>query len=135
MIPAATKTETNDVCQLRWKRGGKIKISVRRHREDICHPGILPDTDLASTAQSTLAARHFTQRRLLFEARIDGSHAYRHKAAAVQPSPFATDHIVGMKIPECHGPEEIALERSRARDQLRELLSRSASQPQTGSPA
>ncbi len=106
---------------------GKIKISIRRHREDIGHPWILPDADLASTAQSTLAARHFTQRGLLFEARIDRSHTYRHKAAAVQPSPFATDHIVGMKIPECYRPEEIALERSGPRDQLRELLARSTS--------
>jgi hypothetical protein len=45
----------------------------------------------------------------------------------VQPSPFATDHIVGMKIPECYRPEKIALERSGARDQLRELLTRGTS--------
>ena len=56
----------------RTKRFGsppwKIKISIRRHRKDISHAGILPDTGLASTAQSILAARHFTQRGLLFEA-------------------------------------------------------------------
>ena len=126
-IPRPTQTEPNQSCQLRWKRRGEIKISIRRHREDIRHPGILPDTDLASTAQSTLAGRDFTQRGFLFEARIDRSHAYWHKAAAVQPSPFAADHIVGMKIPECYRPEEIALERSGSRDQLRELLARSTS--------
>src|SRR6266436_734901 len=127
MIPRPTQTETSDVCKLRWKRRGKIKVSVRRHREDIGHPWVLPDTDLASATQSTLAARHFTQRGLIFEARIHSSHAYRHKAAAVQPSPFATDNIVRMKIPECYGPEEIALERSGSRDQYPELLARSAS--------
>jgi len=100
---------------------------MRRHREDIGHPWILPDIDLASTAQSALAARHFTQRGLLFEARIHSSHAYWHKAAAVQSSPFATYNIVRMKIPECYGPEEITVERSGSRDQLVELLTRSAS--------
>jgi hypothetical protein len=127
MIPRPTQTETNDVCDLRWKRRGKIKVSIRRHREDISHPWVLPDTDLASATQSTLAARHFQQRGLLFEARIDSSHAYWHKAAAVQPSPIATDNIFRMKIPECHGPEEIALERSGSRDQYPELLARGAS--------
>jgi hypothetical protein len=113
--------------QARWKRRGKIKVSIRRHKEDISHPWVLPDTDLASATQSTLAARHFPQRGLLFEARIHRSHAYWHKAAAVQPSPIATDNIVRMKIPECYGPEEIALERSGSRDQYPELLARSAS--------
>jgi hypothetical protein len=32
-----------------------------------------------------------------------------------------------MKIPECYGPEEIALEKSGGRDQYPELLARSAS--------
>jgi hypothetical protein len=40
-----------------------------------------------------------------------------------------------MKIPERHRPEEIALESGGTRDQLRELLSRSTSYPQAGSPA
>ncbi len=44
------------------------KISIRRHRKDISHAWILPDTGLASTAQSILAAHHFTRRGLLFEA-------------------------------------------------------------------
>ena len=74
-----------------------------------------------------LAARHFTQRGLPFEARIDSSRTHRHKAAAVQSSPFATDHIVGMKISECYRPEEIALERSGSRDQFGELLARRTS--------
>ena len=100
---------------------------MRHHGEDLGYPWILPDTDLASTTQSTLAGRHFTQRGLLFETRIDSAHTYRHKAAAVQPSPFAANHIVGVKIPECHRPEEIALERSGTRNQLRELLARSTS--------
>src|SRR6202035_2649902 len=94
---------------------------MRHHREDISHPWILPDIDLASTTQSTLTGRHFTQRGLLFEARIHSSHTHRHKAPAAQSSPFATDHFVGMKIPECYRPEEVALERSGSRDQLREL--------------
>ncbi len=110
-IPRFTQTESNDVCQFRWKGSRKIKISIRRHREDIGHSWILPDTNQAATAQSILAGRHFTQRRLLFEARIDSSHTDWHEAAAVQPSPFATDHIVGMKIPECYRSEEIALQR------------------------
>ena len=125
--PGPRRQSRTTFCKLRWKRRGKIKISVRRHREDIGHPWVLPDTDLASATQSTLAARHFTQRGLRFKARIHSSHAYRHKAAAVQPSPFATDNIVRMKIPECYGPEEIALERSGSRDQYPELLARSAS--------
>lgn len=109
------------------ERRGKIKISLGRHREEIGHPWILSDTDLASTSQSTFSDRHFTQRGLLFEARIDRSHTYRYKAAAAQPSPFATDHIVGVKISKCYRPEEIASERSGSRDQLRELLARSTS--------
>jgi hypothetical protein len=48
-------------------------------------------------------------------------------STAVQPSPFATDENVGMKIPECYRPEEIAVERNGTRDQLRALLSRSTS--------
>ena len=100
---------------------------MRCHREDIGHPWILPDTDLLSTAQSNLAARHFTQRGLLFKARVDSSHTYRYKANAAEPSPFATDHIAGMRIPECYRPEEIALERNGTRDQLRELLTRRTS--------
>ncbi len=105
----------------------KIKISIRRHREDIGHSWILPDTNQAATAQSILAGRHFTQRRLLFEARIDSSRTDWHEAAAVQPSPIATDNIVRIKIPECYGPEEIAFERSGSRDQYPELLECSAS--------
>jgi len=79
-------------CQLRWNRRGKIKVSIRRHREDIGHPWILSDTDLASTAQSTFAGRYFTLRGLLVEARIDRSDAYWYKAATVQrvPSPLMT---------------------------------------------
>jgi hypothetical protein len=45
----------------------------------------------------------------------------------VQPSAFATDYIVGMKIPECYRSEEIALQRSGTRDRLRELLTRGTS--------
>jgi hypothetical protein len=82
---------------------------------------------MASTTQRTPAGRHFTQRGLLFETCIDSFHPYRHEAAAAQPGPFATDHVIGMKIPECYGPEEIAVERSGTRNQLRELLSRSTS--------
>jgi len=126
-IPLPPQTEPNDVSQLRWNRRGKIKVSIRGHREDVGHPWILSDTDLASTSQSTFPDRHFTQRGLLFEARIDRSHTYWYKAAAVQPSPFATDHIIGVKIPKCYRPEEIASERSGSRDQLRELLARSTS--------
>jgi hypothetical protein len=40
-----------------------------------------------------------------------------------------------MKISEGYRTEEITLERSGSCDQLRELLTRSASQPQAGSPA
>jgi hypothetical protein len=109
-IPTATKTEPNDICQFRWKRGRKIKISVRGHGQDICHTGIFPDVDLISTAQSILAGSDFTHRRFFFETRIDCPHACRHKATAVQSGPFAADHVVGVKIPERHGPEEIALE-------------------------
>ena len=64
---------------------------------------------------------------LFFEARKDGPHTYRDKATAVQPSPLTADHIVGMKIAERNGAKEIALERGGASDQLRELLSGSAS--------
>ena len=120
-------THAGSGCQLRWKRRGEIKVSIRRHRKDIRHAGILSDTDLASTAQSTFAGRDFTLRGFLVEARIDRSHAYWHKAVAVQPSPFAADDIVGMKIAECYPPEEIASERTGSRDQLRELLARSTS--------
>jgi hypothetical protein len=125
-MPPHTETEPNG-CELQWKRHGQIEISIRCHREDIGHPWILPDGDLASTAQRILAGCHFAQGSVLFEACIDGFHTYWQKAAAVQPSPFATDHIVGMKIPECYRPEEMALERSGASYQFRELLARSAS--------
>ncbi len=126
-IARPTHTDPNQLCQLCWKRCGEIKVSIRRHREDIRHPGILSDADLASTGQSTFAGRYFTLRGLLVEARIYRSHAYWHKAAAVQPSPFAADDIVWMKIAECYRPEEIASERSGSGDQLRELLARSTS--------
>jgi len=91
-IPRPTHTDPNQSCQLRWKLRGEIKVSIRRHREDIRHPGILSDTDLASTAQSTFAGRYFTLRGLLVEARIDRSDAYWYKAATVQrvPSPLMT---------------------------------------------
>jgi len=49
----------------------------------------------------------------------------------VKSSSFATDHIVGMKIPECYRPEEIALERGGSRAQLRELLTRSSPSDKT----
>lgn len=71
-IPRSTQTESNDVCQFRWKGSRKIKISIRRHRGHSSWK--LPDTNQAAPAQSILAGRHFTQRRLLFEARIDSSH-------------------------------------------------------------
>jgi hypothetical protein len=81
-----------------------------RHGQDICHTGIFPDIDLISTAQSILARRDFTHGRFFFETRIDCPHPSRHEATAVQSGPFAADHVVGVKIPERHGPEEIALE-------------------------
>jgi hypothetical protein len=118
-IPAATNTESDDIRQFRWKRGRKIKISVRGHGQDVCHTGIFPDIDLISTPQSILAGRDFTHSRFFFETRIDCPYACRHKATPVQSGPFAADYVVGVKIPERHGPEEIALERGRACDQLR----------------
>jgi len=96
-IPRPTKTAPSDICQLPWKRPRNIKISLRRHRENICHPGILSGVDLLSTAQSAFAGRDFTHGGLLFKARVDGSHTYRYKAAAIQPCPFATNYVVGMK--------------------------------------
>src|SRR5579863_869468 len=88
-MPAAAKTEPNDICQFRGKRGRKIKISVCRHGQDVCQTGIFPDTDLISTAQSILAGRDFTHSRLFFETRIDCPHTWRHKATAVQSGPLA----------------------------------------------
>lgn len=102
-IPLPPQTEPNDTSHVRRNRRAKIKISIRRHREGTGHPWILSDTDLASPSQSTFPDRHFTQRGLLFEARIDRSPSHLwYKAAAVQLSAFATDHIVGMKIPKCY---------------------------------
>ena len=128
------KALLNDVRQLRGKRSRKIETSIRRHREDVRHPGILPDMVLVSTAQSALASGDFAHGRLFFQTRIDGFHTHWHKASAVQPRPFAADYVVGMKMPERHRPEEVAFERIGTGDQIGEMLACSTSQRQAGSP-
>jgi hypothetical protein len=96
--------------------------------------GYSPDVDLVPTAQSTLTGRDFAQGCLFFKTGEDHLHPYWHKAAAVQTSSLAADDIVGMKVVECYGPEEITLKGNGACDQLVQLLARSTSQLQAGSP-
>jgi hypothetical protein len=71
---------------------------MRRHRENVGDPRILSYIDLVSTSQRALAGRDFTKGSLFFETRIDGWYTDRHEATAVELSPLATDHVVGVKI-------------------------------------
>ena len=82
--------------------------------------GLLVSHDAGVTWTRELSSERVTRIRA-----FDATHAWA----------FAADHVIGMKIPERDGPEEIAFESAGACDQLSELLTCSPVQRQAGSPA
>ena len=72
---------------------------MRRDGENVCHPGILPDIDLASTGQCALAHPDLQQGGLFFDARIDCSHTYRRSSAEQsQTGPSVNDRFFTVTV-------------------------------------
>lgn len=105
-----------DLFQLGKQSRGQIQIALGGDANYVRHPRVVSEIDLPPSAQCGLSCRHLAEGSLLFDACVDGRHTDWHKTAAVEPGTFSADDLVGMKVLECDGAEELSFERSSPRD-------------------